>query len=368
MFPQLDSSLAIPSFLPGDDPIASLNKAMTFISIKIDDLDAFDSDCDEAPSARALLVANLSSYDSDVLLMVPISDTYQDNFMLDHCVQEMYYSEQPTFVHTSDFEIISDSNIISYDQYIKENESKVVQSTPSLEQKNAMIIFVIDEMSNQVAKYNALNLKNKNKIEKSFVDEYNEYLELKVKLSKKNGMVEKAVYNELSKRWKDVTISNLKKHIANMKENVVANCSESVNNSRVIAPRMYKLDLPPISSTLRKNKEVYENYLKVTKEHADTLCGIIEQARALEPSDNALDYASLRSNENREYQWEEPLKVVSRTPPAVVIALILVDTIGTPSSTSVDQDAPPASTSPTPEDSHERVLQQDVEGHEPPNA
>nr|GEV18702.1 hypothetical protein [Tanacetum cinerariifolium] len=51
-----------------------------------DDLDAFDSDCDEAPSARAMLMANLSSYDSDVLLEAPISDTFQDNLVLHHCV------------------------------------------------------------------------------------------------------------------------------------------------------------------------------------------------------------------------------------------------------------------------------------------
>ncbi|GJT09457.1 hypothetical protein Tco_0902066 [Tanacetum coccineum] len=31
-FPLLDSGLVVPSFLPSDDPIASLNKAMTFIS------------------------------------------------------------------------------------------------------------------------------------------------------------------------------------------------------------------------------------------------------------------------------------------------------------------------------------------------
>ncbi|GKB84012.1 integrase, catalytic region, zinc finger, CCHC-type containing protein, partial [Tanacetum coccineum] len=31
-FPQLDSGLAVPSFLPGDDPIACLNKAMAFMS------------------------------------------------------------------------------------------------------------------------------------------------------------------------------------------------------------------------------------------------------------------------------------------------------------------------------------------------
>ncbi|GJV11235.1 retrovirus-related pol polyprotein from transposon TNT 1-94, partial [Tanacetum coccineum] len=33
VFPQLDLGLAIPSFLPSDDLIASLNKAMAFISI-----------------------------------------------------------------------------------------------------------------------------------------------------------------------------------------------------------------------------------------------------------------------------------------------------------------------------------------------
>nr|GEZ35062.1 hypothetical protein [Tanacetum cinerariifolium] len=56
-----------------------------------DDLYAFDSDCDEAPSAKAVLRAYLSSYDLDVISEVPISDIYPDNFVLDHYVQEMYY-------------------------------------------------------------------------------------------------------------------------------------------------------------------------------------------------------------------------------------------------------------------------------------
>ncbi|GKE62906.1 hypothetical protein Tco_1513273 [Tanacetum coccineum] len=36
-------------------------------AFQTDDLDAFDSYCDDAPSAKAVLMANLSSYDSDVL-------------------------------------------------------------------------------------------------------------------------------------------------------------------------------------------------------------------------------------------------------------------------------------------------------------
>ncbi|GJY96172.1 hypothetical protein Tco_1324094 [Tanacetum coccineum] len=57
-----------------------------------DDLDAFDSDCDEASGAKTVLMANLSSYDSTIISEVPISETNQDNSILDNCIQEMYYS------------------------------------------------------------------------------------------------------------------------------------------------------------------------------------------------------------------------------------------------------------------------------------
>ncbi|GKC26946.1 retrovirus-related pol polyprotein from transposon TNT 1-94 [Tanacetum coccineum] len=54
---------------------------------------------------------------------------------------------------------------------------------------------------------------------------------------------------------------------------------------------MFKLDLPPLSPKHRKNREARVYYLKQTKEHADTLYEIVEQAKALKPLDNALDYA-----------------------------------------------------------------------------
>ncbi|GJT64170.1 hypothetical protein Tco_1015650 [Tanacetum coccineum] len=126
------------------------------------DLDAFDSDCDEAPGAKAVLMANFSSYDSNVISEVPISEPNQDNSMLDNCVQEMYYSEQPTFDPASDIEITSDSNIISYYQYLKETESAAIQNTASTEHQNAVIVSVFEEINNRVAKCNAESIQNKN--------------------------------------------------------------------------------------------------------------------------------------------------------------------------------------------------------------
>ncbi|GJS91096.1 hypothetical protein Tco_0773732 [Tanacetum coccineum] len=110
--PQMDSSLVVHVFSQGDDPIACLNKAMDFliavasssatssgearasysgtgykgnatssggnntsglerllnaITVKTEDLDAYDSDCDDVSNAKAVLMANLSNYGSDVI-------------------------------------------------------------------------------------------------------------------------------------------------------------------------------------------------------------------------------------------------------------------------------------------------------------
>ncbi|GKE11319.1 hypothetical protein Tco_1414870 [Tanacetum coccineum] len=104
------------------------------------ELDAFDSDCDEAPSASVVLMAKLSAYDLDVL---------------------SEYSEQPIFVDDTNIEITCDNNVISYEQYLQQNKNEVVQDTTSSEQQDAMIMSVIEEMSNQVAKCNAVNKENK---------------------------------------------------------------------------------------------------------------------------------------------------------------------------------------------------------------
>ncbi|GKF29953.1 hypothetical protein Tco_0096295 [Tanacetum coccineum] len=86
-------------------------------AFQTEDLDAYDSDCDDISSTKAVLMENLSSCDLDVLFEVPYSDTYP-NDMINQDVQKMLYSEQ---THTIDFpnnEITSDSNIIPYSQYL----------------------------------------------------------------------------------------------------------------------------------------------------------------------------------------------------------------------------------------------------------
>ncbi|GJW87692.1 hypothetical protein Tco_0163032 [Tanacetum coccineum] len=215
-FHELDTGLVVLTFNPSDDFMANLNKLMTFVTTtfssrypptnnqlgtssnprnqatiqdgrvtmvkqgrpfgqsgkailsrgmllqhrwsiredkhKTDDLDAFDSDYDEVPSAKVVL--NLSSYDSDVILKVLFHNTHIEDDMSYQSMQETQCSEQPFVDNNTKIDITSDSNIISYEQYLQETETLVVQSTSSPAHQDALIMSVIEEMSSQVAKCN----------------------------------------------------------------------------------------------------------------------------------------------------------------------------------------------------------------------
>ncbi|GJV73584.1 hypothetical protein Tco_1493579 [Tanacetum coccineum] len=151
--------IADPGVVESQDTQTTITHNAAF---QTDDLDVFDSDCDEAPSDKAVLMANLSTYDSDVITEVPISEINQDNSVINNGVHEMYYSKQPTFDPALDIEIASDSNIISYDQYLKETKSAAAQNTASTEQQNVVIMSVFEEITTRVAKCNAKSIQNKN--------------------------------------------------------------------------------------------------------------------------------------------------------------------------------------------------------------
>nr|GEY23806.1 hypothetical protein [Tanacetum cinerariifolium] len=83
-----------------------------------DDLDAYDSDCDEFNSAKIALMANLSHYGSDNLA-------------------------------ESETKIASDSNIISYSQYMNESQYTTGQNSSSPALQDDLILSVIEQLKTQ---------------------------------------------------------------------------------------------------------------------------------------------------------------------------------------------------------------------------
>nr|GEZ70123.1 integrase, catalytic region, zinc finger, CCHC-type, peptidase aspartic, catalytic [Tanacetum cinerariifolium] len=94
-----------------------------------DDLDAYDSNCDELNSAKVALMANLSHYGSDNLAESNTKST-------------------------------SDSNIISYSKYINESQYNTVQNSTLPALQDDLILSVIEQLKTQVVNCTKINQDN----------------------------------------------------------------------------------------------------------------------------------------------------------------------------------------------------------------
>nr|GEW79052.1 ABC transporter C family member 2-like [Tanacetum cinerariifolium] len=128
-----------------------------------DDCDAFDSHVDESPTAQTMFMANLSSaypvydeagpsYDSDILSEVHDHDHYQDAVCKHHEVHEMHDDVQPNYVVDSYADYTIDSDMIPYDQYVKDNVVPVVQSNVSSVPNDAYMM-ILNDMHEQAAQH-----------------------------------------------------------------------------------------------------------------------------------------------------------------------------------------------------------------------
>ncbi|GKC93972.1 hypothetical protein Tco_1159414 [Tanacetum coccineum] len=121
-----------------------------------DDLDAYDSDCDELNTVKVAIMANLSHYGLDALAEIHNHDNMNNN-MLNQAVQVMLSSEQSNVVTHSETEINSDSNIIPYSQYVIESQQAAVQNSNSSTQQDALMLSVIEQLKTQVVNWSNNN-------------------------------------------------------------------------------------------------------------------------------------------------------------------------------------------------------------------
>ncbi|GJV13894.1 retrovirus-related pol polyprotein from transposon TNT 1-94 [Tanacetum coccineum] len=176
-------------------------------SYQADDLDAYDSDCDEISTPKAILMANLSSYRSDVLFECPKPKRKRDatwfrekvllveaqgngkvlneeelEFLADPGIAEgpvtqsvithnAAYQADDLDAYDSDCDEISTAkavlmaNLSSYgsdvlSEYLIESQNAAVQDTNSSAQQDALILSVFEQLSNQVTNCNKVNNDN----------------------------------------------------------------------------------------------------------------------------------------------------------------------------------------------------------------
>ncbi|GKC69839.1 putative ribonuclease H-like domain-containing protein [Tanacetum coccineum] len=114
------------------DPGIPVSQAQTVIphnaAFQTEDLNTYDSDCDDLSTAQAVLMANISNYGSDVISKVPNFETYL-NDIDNQSVHALHDFEQSPVMDFTDNEISSDNNIILYSQYLQETQQATVQDT-----------------------------------------------------------------------------------------------------------------------------------------------------------------------------------------------------------------------------------------------
>ncbi|GKC11140.1 hypothetical protein Tco_1007922, partial [Tanacetum coccineum] len=276
-------------------------------AFQTEDLDAYDSDCDDLSSAKAVLMANLSSCDPEVLSEVPYSDSYP-NDMINQDVQEMQYSEQTHIDDFQDNEIHSDSNIIPYSQYLQESQDAVIQDTNSSAPNDLLVLSLVEQMTDHVAHLDKENQTNK-MVNESLTAELERYKErvtifeqrLNVDLNKREKLIDSQMddlirdkNSKLASQEKDTVIRKLKDMIKSLSgKDSLENVKKDIDEIETINIELSILKIEAISPRLKNNRDAHVIYIKKTIEYADTLYGFVERARTQYPSKPLLESACM---------------------------------------------------------------------------
>ncbi|GJS75156.1 hypothetical protein Tco_0725037 [Tanacetum coccineum] len=193
-----------------------------------DDCDAFDSDVDEAPTAQTMFMENLLSAVLDVVCE-------------HHEVHEMHDDVQPNHVVDSHVDYTSDSNMIPYDQYVKDNAVSVVQSNVSSVPNDAYMM-IINEMHEQSAQNAFANTQNK-VVNASLTAElatYKEQVELyerraKFELTEREQKIEEQLRIVITDR--NIKEENLKKELHSVKMQL----SSTINHNKSMVEEVTSL-------------------------------------------------------------------------------------------------------------------------------
>ncbi|GJT26303.1 hypothetical protein Tco_0906578 [Tanacetum coccineum] len=260
-----------------------------------DDSDAFDSDVDEAPTSQTMFMANLSSTDpvydkagpscdSDILSEVHDHDHYQDDVCEHHEEHEMHDDVQPNYVVDSHADFMSNSNMIMYDQYVKDNAVPVVQSNVSSVTNDAYMMIYNDmcEPHAQSVSKITRNIVVDNSLTAE-LETYKEQVELfeiraRFELTEKEQKIDEQLKIVITDR--NIKEENLKKELYSVKLQLASTIN---HNKSMVEDRLYKQDQSlQTVHMLCKPKPYYNELNKVAIGYKNPLC--LTRAKQVQPA------------------------------------------------------------------------------------
>nr|GEV73754.1 Gag-Pol polyprotein [Tanacetum cinerariifolium] len=206
-------------------------------------LDAYDFDCGDVSNAKAVLMANLSNYGSDVIseeekVKYDMDEIETINIELEHSVAELLSKNKS--LHKE----------IEHLKKIYKDQFDSIKKTHALSKEHC---------DSLIAHLNSKSMEN---------------ADLK-------GQIQEKVF---------VTTS-LQNELRILKGKHVLDNATTITNATNIAPGVFELDIEPVSHRLKNNKDTHEDYLKKTIENTDTIRGLVYHPRKQNPSEPLLDFA-----------------------------------------------------------------------------
>ncbi|GJU76245.1 retrovirus-related pol polyprotein from transposon TNT 1-94 [Tanacetum coccineum] len=289
-------------------------------TFQTEDLDAYDSYCDDLSLAKAVLMVNLSSCDSDVLFEQEI-DTLKET-LSNHVKEKESLSKTLTVFKTESKEKESkyiDKEIVLEKQN-KELENiicKMYRSTQAMHMLTKPQVFYDDTHKQALGYQNPFHLKKVQRIQPTlydgnviakehaviFVIDDEETLILEEENFGKRFVTQQELSAEQAFWLKHLSFSEtpvkshtpvrieapselpkifanaaLKNKLRKLKGKNVVDTAVSKPNA-TIALGMFKLDIEPVSPRLKNNRDAHEVYIKKTIEYTDTLRGFVERSR-----------------------------------------------------------------------------------------
>nr|GEU36700.1 hypothetical protein [Tanacetum cinerariifolium] len=230
------------------------------VAYQADDLDAYDSDCDELSSAKIALMENFSPYGSDNL----VEDSKNVNDFL-----------------TAELERYKDQRLKSLSGNVKEEKIKRELEeieTINIELDHGVTKLVADnEHLKQTYKQLYDSIKSSRVRSKEQCDDLIKQVNIK---SAENSDL------NVSLQEKALVITAIKETLSKLKGKAVVNEAVTLH---LMDPELLKIDVAPLAPKLHNNKTAHTDYLRHTQEETATLMEIVKSERLLNPLNTSLD-------------------------------------------------------------------------------
>nr|GEZ44887.1 integrase, catalytic region, zinc finger, CCHC-type, peptidase aspartic, catalytic [Tanacetum cinerariifolium] len=286
-----------------------------------DDLDTYESDCDEINSAKIALMANLSHYGSDNLAESMEIDNLKQT-LLEH-LKENESLKQTVTILQNDFQKEESRNI--------DRELALEKQANKFQDKMKEVLNENERLLEQAISKDIVNIIVTANVNNDYeaVNECERCVILETELQK--DFIKKECYDKFLQE-KALVIIALKDTLRKLNGKAVADEAVPLHP---IDPELLKINVAPLAPKLRNNRTAHYDYLKHTQEEIATLRKIVKNEIFLNPLNTPLDYACKtftmvgnvcplsRITTTTKVPLRKPIRLESNTSKHVVVQIVL---------------------------------------------